>query len=51
MQNIVKVNFQTRQLIQEDTYVSSSKEQGLFKVMRDAISAEKERIISDYLKN
>ena len=49
MQNIVKVDFQNKQLIEEVAYTSSSKEYGVFKVMRDAVSAEKERIIKDYL--
>lgn len=51
MQNIVKVDFQNKSLIQEDSYTNSSKEYGVFKVMRDTISAEKERIVKDYLSN
>lgn len=51
MQNIVKVDFQSKQLVEEIAYTSSSSEYGVFKVMRDAISAEKERIIKDYLSD
>lgn len=51
MQNIVRVDFQGKKIIEEDSYTSSSSEDGVFRVMRDAITEEKERIIKDYLAN
>ena len=46
---VVTADFKEKRIIHEDSYVKSSKEYSVYKVMRDAISAEKERIVKDYL--